>query len=114
MALPPWARPHQERNRLTPHTRAAPAISRSATPYRLPTRDTAESHNQRKSTHTTTDAKWGHFKPPRRASASRRAHTVRLIRLTTATRARTHGKGGMLRDADRRGTRDECGDGCWV
>ena len=29
-------------------------------------RDTAESHKQRRSTHTTTDAKWGHFKPPRR------------------------------------------------
>jgi hypothetical protein len=35
LARGPRTQPHQERRRLTPHVRAAPAVSRSATPYGL-------------------------------------------------------------------------------
>ena len=54
------------RSRLTPHHDAAPAITRSATRYALRSTRHRRKSQTEKITHTTTDAKWGHFKPPRR------------------------------------------------
>ena len=82
MAIPPRPRaPHQER-RLTPSRKARtrrsprPLALRAQAPRR-PARLAITPGNQRTSTPTTTDARWGHFKPSHRGQCRPSFSTVR-------------------------------------